>query len=157
MARFVYALGIIHVGEETANLLANYFGELGDLMSASAEELQKVPGVGEKAAQSIKDWFEAKENTDLLRRLLKVIEIQKMPKVAKRLAGKNFVFTGTLETITRDDAKERIRMLGGDISSSVSKETDYVVAGENPGSKFDKARSLGVKVISEKEFLQLAR
>lgn len=155
LARFIYSLGIIHVGEETANLLAMYFGDLKDLMFSSVEGLQKVPGVGEKAARSIKNWFDFKDNQHLIAKLDNVVEIQKMPKVAKKLAGKTFVFTGTLETITRDAAKEKVRLLGGDVSSSVSKETDYVVAGENAGSKLDKATELGVKVLSEREFLKL--
>lgn len=155
LARFIYALGIIHVGEETANLLAMYFGDFKDLMSANVEELQKVPGIGEKAAQSIKEWFENKNNTDLLQKLLKVVDIQKPPKISKKLSGQTFVFTGTLESITRDAAKEKVRLMGGDVSGSVSKETNFVVAGENPGSKYDKAQSLGVKTISEREFLNL--
>ncbi len=155
LARFIYALGIIHVGEETANLLAIYFGDFNDLMSAGEEELQRVPGIGEKAAQSIKEWFGNKNNKDLLQKLLKVVDIQKPPKISKKLSGKIFVFTGTLETITRNTAKEKIRLMGGDVSGSVSKETDFVVAGENPGSKYDKAKSLGVKIASEREFLNI--
>ncbi len=155
LARFIYALGIIHVGEETANLLAVYFGGFEDLVLANVEELQKVPGVGEKAAQSIKGWFENAENKKLIGELLREIDIQSPLKISKKLAGKTFVLTGTLESLSRDDAKEKIRLMGGDVSSSVSKETDYVVAGENPGSKFDKAQTLGVKVISEREFLKI--
>lgn len=156
LARFIYALGIIHVGEETANLLTIYFGGLKELMQSREEELKKVPGIGEKAAASIKEWFGNKENRQLITQLLNYgVTIQSPPKISKKLAGKTFVFTGTLESITRDAAKEKIRLLGGDISSSVSKETNYVVAGTNPGSKFDKAQSLGVKIVSEKEFLSL--
>ena len=157
LARFVYALGIIHVGEETANLLAVYFGDFDDLASAKVEQLQKVPGVGEKAARSIKNWFDAKDNKELVQRLVRLIEIQKQPKISKKLMGKTFVLTGTLESLSRDSAKEKIRLLGGDVASSVSKETDYVVAGENAGSKFDKAQTLGVKIISEKEFLKIVK
>ncbi|MBI2465868.1 MAG: NAD-dependent DNA ligase LigA [Candidatus Sungbacteria bacterium] len=156
LARFIYALGIIHIGEETANLLAMYFGNLKSLMSAGENELQKVPGIGDKAAQSIKIWFESKDNKHLVNELLSCqITIQSPPKISKKLSGKTFVLTGTLESLSRDDAKEKIRLRGGDVSSSVSKETDYVVAGENPGSKLDRAQALGVKIISEKEFIDL--
>ncbi|MDP3800013.1 MAG: NAD-dependent DNA ligase LigA [bacterium] len=155
LARFIYALGIIHVGEETANLLAVYFNSIENLTLTSEEDLKKVPGVGEKAAKSIKQWLEDKDNKELLKKLVKEIDIQSPPKISKKLAGKTFVLTGTLETLSRDSAKEKIRLMGGDISSSVSKETTYVVAGENAGSKFDKAGKLGVKIISEKEFLNL--
>ncbi|MEK7609105.1 MAG: NAD-dependent DNA ligase LigA, partial [Patescibacteria group bacterium] len=155
LARFIYALGIIHVGEETANLLAIYFGSLDDLIKAREGELQKVPGVGEKAAKSIRKWFDDTGNKELLKRLLSKVDVQRPPKISKKLAGQTFVLTGTLESLLRDDAKEKIRLMGGDVSGSVSKETDYVVAGANPGSKYDKAQSLGVKIISEKDFLEM--
>ncbi|MDP3764279.1 MAG: NAD-dependent DNA ligase LigA [bacterium] len=156
LARFIYALGIIHVGEETANLLAVYFNSIENLTLASEEDLKKVPGVGEKAAASIKAWFENKENRQLITKLLRCqITVLSPPKISKKLAGKTFVLTGTLETLSRDSAKEKIRLMGGDVSSSVSKETDYVIAGENAGSKFDKAEKLGVKIISEREFLNM--
>jgi len=156
LARFIYSLGIIHVGEETANLLATYFGGLKELSQASLEDLQKVPGIGGAASESIKNWFEDKNNKELVRDLIKAgVEIKPMPKISKKLVGKTFVFTGTLEQLSRDSAKEKVRMMGGDVSSSVSKETDYVVAGENPGSKFDNAKKLGVKIISEAEFIKM--
>lgn len=155
LAKFIYALGIIHVGEETANLLAVYFNSLENLINATDEELQKVPGIGEKAAKSIKEWFSIKENKELIKKLLDFVDVQEPPKISKKLIGKSFVFTGTLETITRDDAKEKVRLMGGDVSGSVSKETTYVVAGESAGSKLDKAKSLGVGIISEKEFINL--
>ncbi len=155
LARFIYSLGIIHVGEETANLLAVYFNSIENLSLASEEDLKKVPGVGEKATSSIKKWLEDKENKELLKKLLKEVEVQRPPKLSKKLAGKTFVLTGTLESLSRDSAKEKIRLMGGDVSSSVSKETDYVVAGENAGSKFDKAEKLGVKIISERELLKM--
>ncbi|MFY9493321.1 MAG: NAD-dependent DNA ligase LigA [Minisyncoccia bacterium] len=155
LARFIYALGIIHVGEETANLLAVYFGDLNDLRRAGEAELQKVPGIGEKAASSIKVWFEDAANRNIIRGLLKEIDVQRPPKISKKLAGQTFVLTGTLENLLRDDAKEKIRLLGGDVSGSVSKETDYVVAGANPGSKLDKAKGLGIKIVSEREFMDM--
>ncbi len=156
LARFIFSLGIIHVGEETANLLAVYFGDIKEIESASLEELQMVPGIGGAAGESIRSWFDEKNKKELVRDLIKAgVEIKSMPKISKKFAGKIFVFTGTLEKLTRDSAKEKVRMMGGDVSSSVSKETDYVVIGENPGSKFDNAQKLGVKIISEKEFLDL--
>lgn len=156
LARFIYSLGIVHVGEETANLLAVYFGGLEDLKKAAVAELEKVPGIGGKAAKSIREWFNDNNNKRLITKLLNYgITIQSPPKISKKLAGQTFVFTGTLEKMTRDEAKEKVRLLGGDVSSAVSKDTNYVVAGQNPGSKFDKARQLGVKIISEKDFLDL--
>ena len=155
LARFIYSLGIVHVGEEMANLLAVYFGSLEDLVKANAAELEKVPGIGEKASREIENWFADKSSKELVRRLLKVVDIQRPPKISKKLVGKTFVFTGILEKMTRDEAKEKVRLLGGDVSSSVSKETDYLVAGENPGSKYDKAKQLGVKIISERDFLNM--
>lgn len=156
LARFIFALGIIHVGEETANLLAIYFGGLKELFHASLDELQKVPGIGGAASESIISWFEDENNKYLIENLFKSgVEIKLQAKISKKLSGKTFVFTGTLENLSRDLAKEKVRMLGGDVSSSVSKETDYVVAGENPGSKFDNAKKFGAKIISETDFLKM--
>ena len=156
LARFIFSLGIIHVGEETANLLAIYIGGVQELSDASVEELQKVPGIGESASKSIVEWFEDKNNKELVHNLLKAgVDVKSPPKISKKLAGKTFVFTGTLDHLARDTAKEKVRLMGGGVSSSVSKETDYIVAGENPGSKFDDAKKLGVKIISEVEFLNL--
>lgn len=156
LPRFIFSLGIIHVGEETANLLSIYFGGLDDLSKASIEELQKVPGIGDAASKSIFGWFEDKRNKNLISDLLRLgVDIKSQPKISKKFSGKTFVFTGTLEKMTRDAAKEKVRLMGGDVSSSVSKETDYVVAGENPGSKFDSAEKLGVKIISENEFIKM--
>ncbi len=158
LARFIYSLGIAHVGEETANLLAVYFGSLEDLMKAAREELERVPGIGEKAAREIRNWFQDKNNHHLITKLLNYgITIQSLPKISKKLAGRTFVFTGTLEKMTRDEAKEKVRLLGGDVSSAVSKDTDYVVAGSEPGSKYDRAKKLGVKIISESGFLSLLK
>jgi len=187
LPRFLHALGILHVGEETAVTLAKYFdfphaanaGTAGVLrgMSAGAhdtipiknilklfatlslEDLQKVPDVGPKVAQSIYDWFREKRSANLLARLEKAgVVVEAMPArsaTSARLAGKTFVITGSLESMDRESAKERIRMQGGDASESVSKKTSYLVAGAEPGSKYDKAKSLGVPIIDEKEFLKL--
>ncbi len=155
LAKFLFALGIRHVGEETAVDLANYFGSLEKIRKATLEELQTVPNIGSVVAESIYEWFRDKNNLSFLDRLLKHVSIIK-PVIGKQpLRGLKFVLTGTLETMTRDKAKERIRSLGGDVSSSVSRETDYVVAGREPGSKYEKAKKIGVKILNEKEFLKL--
>lgn len=155
LARFLFALGIRHVGEETAIDLANYFGSLEKLKEATLEELQAVPNIGGIVADSIYNWFRDKSNKEFLDRLLKHVTIIK-PTIGKQpFRGLKFVLTGTLESMTRDAAKERIRILGGDVASSVSRETNYVVVGREPGSKYDKAKKLGIKILNEREFLEL--
>jgi DNA ligase (NAD+) len=177
LPRFLYALGILHVGEETAVTLAKHFefpyasavhgahstipikNILKVFTTLSLEDLQKVPDVGPKVGQSIHDWFREKRNMDLLARLEKAgVTIEAMPMrnaASVRLAGKTFVITGSLESMDRETAKEKIRAQGGDASELVSKKTSYVVAGVEPGSKYDKAQKLGVEIIDEKEFLRL--
>ena len=126
----------------------------------SLDDLQKIPDVGPKVAESIFSWFHDKHNLEFLNKLDKVgIVVEYVPQEPKnyKLKAKSFVFTGELKTLTRDEAKEKVRALGGEVSESVSKKTSYVVAGENPGSKFEKARKLGVNVIDEKEFLRLIK
>jgi len=158
LARFIYTLGIRHVGEETAINLAQYFGSINNLEKTTKEELEVIPDVGGKVAQSIHQWFQSKRNQKLIEDLLKVgVKILPPEKVARTLAGKTFVLTGSLESITRSEVQKKIRLLGGHPSSSVSKETDYLVAGSEPGSKLDKAKKLGVKIINEKEFLGMAK
>lgn len=158
LGRFIYALGIRHVGEETALDLASYFGSLKKLKKASLVDLEAVPNIGGVVAKSIDDYFQNKANLKLIDKFLKVGVKIVAPKVIKKiLAGKTFVLTGMLKALSRDEAKTKIRELGGDISSSVSKKTDYVVAGAEPGSKYDKAKKLGVKIIGEKEFLKMVK
>jgi DNA ligase (NAD+) len=158
LSRFIFALGIRHVGEETAVDLANYFGSIERLKKASLEEINSIPDIGDVVAKSIYDFFRNKENLKLIDGLLKVgVKIIKPEKIETKLKGLTFVFTGALKTMTRDEAKEKVRLLGGEVSSSVSKETDYVVVGEEPGSKFEKAKKLGVKIISEKDFLEMIK
>lgn len=156
LSRFIVALSIGQVGEETAIDLAEQFGTLKNIEKASAEKLEEVEGVGGVVAESIRDWFEEKKNQVLVERLLKYVTIEEKKRAGEKhgaFSGKTFVLTGTLDSLSRDEAKERIRAKGGDVSSSVSKETDYVVVGSEPGSKYDKAQKLGVKILSEKEFL----
>ncbi len=155
LGRLIYALGIRHVGEETATDLANYFGSLEKLREATIEELQAVPNVGGVMAESILEWFRDKSNKDFSERLLENISVVKPATVKKTWQGLKFVLTGTLVSLTRDQAKEKIQALGGDVTSSVSKETNFVVAGSEPGSKYDKANKLGVKILDEKEFLAM--
>lgn len=161
LPRFIISLSIPQVGEETAYLLAENFGNLEKLQNAKIENLESIEGIGPIVAESIVSWFKDKENIKILNKLLKQVRIQQSASssqhLGKKLEGNTFVLTGTLQTMGRDEAKEKIRKLGGNISSSVSKETDYVVAGENPGSKYDKALELGVAVLTEEEFMKLTK
>jgi len=156
LPRVIISLSIPNVGEETAYLLANNFGTIKKLKEAKIEELEKINEVGPIVAQSIVDWFADGENQKLLSRLLKQIKVLNyesgIMNYGKKLKSKTFVLTGTLSNMTRDEAKQKIRALGGSVSSSVSKETDYVVAGQNPGSKYENALKLGVKILNESEF-----
>ncbi len=158
--RFIYALGIRHVGEETAMDLAEHFNSLEKLKKANIEELLGIEDVGEVVARSIRDWFKSKPNLKLLDKLDKVgVNIIK-PRTKtnkKKLKEKTFVLTGELKNLTRDEAKQKIRQLGGNPSSSVSKNTDYLVAGKEPGSKYDQAKKLGVNIIKEREFLNMLK
>jgi DNA ligase (NAD+) len=158
LARLIYALGMRFVGERTGQLLADHFGSLPKLAEASLEELMEVPEVGPKVAQSIADFFSEPANQKLIKRLkdegLKMIEKRQAPDDT-RLAGKTFVFTGALARRSRDEAGAEVTRHGGKVSGSVSKLTDYVVVGSDPGSKADKARSLGVTILSEDDFEKL--
>jgi len=173
LPKFLYSLGILHVGEETSLVLANSPFSKGSpakpgvilspldillaLQNLSPEDLQKIPDIGPKVSQSIHDWFKEKQNVDLMKKLNEVgIQIKPMPATTTgKLTGKSFVLTGTLSTMSREEAKEKIRALGGDVSESVSKKTSYVVAGAEPGSKKEKAEGLGVTVLGEDDFLKL--
>lgn len=162
LPRFLAALSIPQVGEETAFDIAKNFGSLKKIQKASFEEIETIYGVGPVVAQAVVDWFKVAANKKLIANLLKQVHIQDVvsgdPISGKgKLSGKTFVFTGTLPTLERTLAEEMVRNLGGSASGSVSKNTDYVVAGENAGSKLMKAEELGVKVISEAEFLKMAK
>jgi DNA ligase (NAD+) len=157
LERVIYGLGIRMVGERTAQFLAEHFGSLDAIMNASAEELEEVNEVGPRIAESIVEFFADEHNRRLVNDLRKAgltFTGQKKEKGTK-LAGKTFVLTGTLERHTRDEAKKMIEDAGGRVSGSVSKKTDYVVAGSDAGSKLDKARELGVSVIGEDELEKL--
>ncbi|MGC9048883.1 MAG: NAD-dependent DNA ligase LigA [Patescibacteria group bacterium] len=170
--RLIYALGIRHIGEENAQLLAKEIIKklkikikklrisqfLRIIQSFSLDDLTKIPDVGPIVGQSIYDWFHHKNNIEFLKKLEKngiEIELTQISIKKQKLADLKFVLTGELESMTRDQAKEKIRELGGDISESVSKKTNFVVVGKNPGSKFQKAKQLGVKIVNEEEFLKM--
>lgn len=157
LRRLVFALGIRHVGERLAGVLVEHYPELGLLATVDEEELPKIEGVGPEIARSIVSFFSREENRRLIARLMAQGVIGKAPKKGRGtvLRGKTFVFTGGLSRFTRDQAAEIVTSLEGKVSSSVSAKTDFVVAGRDPGSKLEKARSLGVKVLSEEEFRDL--
>ncbi|MBW2093689.1 MAG: NAD-dependent DNA ligase LigA [Deltaproteobacteria bacterium] len=157
LARFIYALGIRHVGEHVAQLLADQFLTLERFRKASREELLSVKGIGEEIAESILSYFEDPANQELIERLLAAgITLETVvPSGPSPIEGKTFVLTGSLETLKRAEAKELIVRKGGNVSSTVSRNTDYVVVGASPGSKLEKARNLGVATIDEGELLEL--
>jgi DNA ligase (NAD+) len=129
------------------------------IRSAKLEDFDAISDIGPVVSKSIFEWFGDKDNLKYLEKLENAVEIKNERKSASqgRLSGKTFVLTGTLESLARDDAKAKIRQLGGDVSESVSKKTDFVIAGQEAGSKLQKAESLGVKILSEKEFLNLIK
>jgi len=159
--RLIYALGIRYVGERTAQALASHFKNLESLTKASSEELIQIEDVGSKVAESIVFFFKQPENVELINRLKEASLNFSYQEAARRedlpFAGQTFVLTGKLESLTREEAAELIEASGGTVSSSVSSKTDYVVAGESPGSKLAKAKKLGIQTIQEKDFLELVK
>lgn len=157
LPRLIISLSIPHVGEETAYALAEHFPTIQDIADATINDLYNIKDIGEVVAQSLVDWFKDKNNKAFLKQLLKEVTVTNSPikKQAGKLVGKSFVLTGTLATMSRDEAKQKIRALGGDVSGSVSKNTTYVVAGESAGSKEEKARELGVSILTEDQFLAM--
>lgn len=153
LARFIASLSILQVGEETAYDIANHFGSIDNISNAKLEEIEGIYGVGPIVARSLFNWFKDSENKKLIKNLLKYVEIIQ-DKANNKLSGSTFVFTGSMN-IDRVKAQEIVRSLGGEVSSSVSKNTTYLVAGNEAGSKLDKARELNVKVINEEEFLKM--
>jgi DNA ligase (NAD+) len=156
--RLVFALGIRHVGERMAQVLAGRFRSLDALAAAPEGDLTKIADVGPKVAESIRFFFAQPENKELVRRL-KAAGLNMAAKekrgTARLLGGQIFVITGTLASSTRDEARDRLEALGAEVGSSVTRKTTCLIAGASPGSKLEKARELGVKVIGEKEFLKL--
>jgi DNA ligase (NAD+) len=155
--RVLFGLGIRFVGERTAQLLAEAFGSMDALLAASPEDLERVQEVGPRVAAAVHEFFAEPRNRELVERLRTAgltFTAEKRRRSAK-LEGMTFVLTGTLPTLTREDAKGRIEAAGGRVSGSVSKKTSYVVAGEEAGSKLDKARDLKVPIIGEEELLEM--
>ncbi len=158
LERLIYALGIQFVGERTGQLLAEHFSSLEELAAASEEQLEEVPEVGPKVAASIVEFFSEPANRQLIKKLHKVgvhPTAEKRMVKSQKLAGKSFVFTGGLANRSREEAGEIVQQHGGKVSGSVSKKTDYVVVGTDPGSKYDKAKELGVPTLTETEFEKL--
>ena len=158
LSKFIAALSIPQVGEETAIDLANNFKDFQKIAVATFEELEKINGVGPKVAMAITSWFAPAVNKKLISDLLKQVKIEKfvpIVSVSGHLAGKTFVLTGTLKSLERDMAKQKIRERGGAVAETVSKKTSFVVVGENPGSKLARAAALGVPILPESEFLKL--
>ena len=160
LARVIFALGIRFVGERTGQLLANHFGSLDKLANATVEELVEAEEVGPRVAEAIQEFFQEKRNREVIEKLRKAglrFEQEQTRKTEGTLAGKHFVLTGTLPTYSRDQAKQMIEESGGHVVASVSKKTDYVVVGADPGSKLEKARALGIKTLDEMELRELLR
>ncbi len=157
--RLLHGLGILHVGEEAARKLADHFGSLDKIAAATIEELQQCPDVGPVMARSIHDFFRNPRNQAVIKKLhaAGVRPRRSGPVVAPSgpFAGKTVVITGTLSKFSRDEAKEALRKAGANVTDNVSKKTDYLIVGEDPGSKLDKARALGVKTLSEAEFVKM--
>jgi len=162
LARFLYALGIRHVGEATAQLIAEKFKSLDKIMNATMADFTAIPGIGPEAARAIVEFFRDAENCHMVKRMLEagitfVEEVEEKVELPKVFEGKNFVFTGALKSMTREKAKELVQALGGKTTDSVSRNVDFVVVGEAPGSKYQRALQLGVKIINEDEFLNMIK
>jgi DNA ligase (NAD+) len=159
LSKFLFALGIRHVGETTAEDLARHFPRLDDFIHLSEEDLMEVEGIGPEVAASVHQFFRDKKNKESIELLKKagVKVIEPKAKDKGKLTDKTFVFTGTLRELGRDEARNLVESLGGMTTSGVSKKVDYVVVGEDPGSKFDKAKALGVKTLTEEEFKKIIR
>lgn len=160
LARLIYGLGIRHAGVHAADILAKTFCSIDELSKQNVEGLIKIHEIGPVMAESIYEFFQNPATKKVLEKLKKAgvkVEEKRRAPVSSKLAGKIFVFTGDLKGYSRTEAEELVRNLGGDASSSVSKKTDFVVAGESPGSKYDKAKALGVKIIDEKEFDKMVK
>ena len=155
--RFIVSLSIPEVGEETARDLAKHFGNFSDFHEATQSQLESIEGIGPRVSKSVVSWFADKHNQKVVSDLLAQLKIESIQKsqLKQNLAGKTFVLTGTLPTLSRDEAKAKILERGGKVAGSVSKNTDYVLAGESAGSKYDEAQKLGVSIIDEEQFNKL--
>jgi DNA ligase (NAD+) len=161
LERFIYALGIPLVGIETAEDMAKKFGTLDNLMDAKKEDFDSIYGIGEKVTDAIAEFFGQNKNREFIDRLISLgvkVEPYHSPIVANKLKGKSFVVTGTLESMSRDDAHKKIRELGGEFNASVTSKTDYLVVGEDPGeNKIESAKKFGTRQLTEKEFLEMIK
>lgn len=159
LSRFLTALTIKHVGKETAEILANEFKTLDRFYHIDNYDVIDIPGIGQKTGMEVRDYFNNEKNLQLMDefKAVGVNPVQDVERVSDILKGQKVVLTGTLTNMTRDEAEEIIKSMGGKPTSAVSKNTSFVIAGENPGSKFDKARELGVKILTEKEFLEMMK
>src|SRR5688500_858414 len=157
--RLIYGLGIRHVGERGAQALASAFGTMGALLAASKEQLQAVPDIGPVVAAAVREYLDQPQNRAVIEELaalgLKMDAPMSAASAPGPLSGRTFVLTGTLPTLSREQATEAIQALGGKVTGSVSKKTDHVVAGDDPGSKLAKAESLGISVLDEAAFRKL--
>ena len=158
------ALGIRHVGEKTALLLAKKFRNIEELINAGFEELASIPGIGPITATSIKNFFKAKQNLEMIKRLEeagfkfeRTEEEEKEQELPKPLSGQNVVFTGELDHFTRKEAQHVVELLGGNPTNSVTRKTSFVVVGKNPGSKYAKAQKFGIKMLNEQEFIEMLK
>lgn len=159
LGRFLFALGIRHVGEQTGRLIASEYGTFENVRNAELESLEKVEGVGPIVAQSVWSFLNEKENLKTIYRMIEhgINPIHQRGEDKGNLVGQTFVITGTLEQMKRHEMKEKIENAGGKISSSVGNKTDYLVAGENAGSKLTKAKNLGVRILSENEIIAMIK
>jgi len=159
LSRLIYALGIRHVGKYAAQILASRYNSIDEIAKASVEELKEIFGLGDKTAEAIATFFASDENMELIKKLkdigIKTKEVRRLEDLP--LKGKKFVFTGGLKSLSRPDASELIKQKGGIVASSVGKDIDYVIVGEEPGSKYEKAKKLGLKIINEGEFKELVK
>lgn len=158
--KVLYALGIPNIGINASNLLVNEFNSINNIIKANIDDLAKISGIGEVVAESIINYFKSKKNQRLIKNLKRIgLKFERAKKsIRKRmLQNKTFVFTGELDSMTREQAQTQVRNLGGHPTSSVSKKTDYVVVGKSPGSKYKKAKKIGVKVVNEQEFLKIIK
>jgi len=160
LERFLYALGIRHVGGQTAVDIAEQFGTIESVLKLKKEDLDQLYGIGEAVGNSFEEYFSNKKNLEMIEKLRHLgVKIKPFhsPVRVKKLGGKSFVVTGSLESMPRDDAQKKIVQFGGKVHSSITSKTDYLIVGEEPGSKLDKAKRLGTKIISEKEFLKMIK